>query len=183
MTQHNQVDALDRFLAEIERRAFAMAQIATNDRDEALDIVQDAMIKLANSYAGKPIDEWAPLFYRILQNRIMDWHRRNKRWKLVRMFTGDYSKQEDNIAVLPEDVILLARDNTNDVGREKSLLALEKELKNLPLRQQQAFLLRAWEGMDTKQTALAMGCSEGSVKTHYSRAVHTLRERLEDHWP
>lgn len=183
MTTNGKVDALNRFLANIERRAYRMAQIATRDRDEALDIVQDTMIKLAQSYANKPEEEWPALFHRILQNRITDWHRRNKRWKLVRLFTGDYSKQEDDAVALPLVSGLVEQDASHTVGAENAMARLDLELHKLPLRQQQAFLLRAWEGLDTKQTALAMGCTEGSVKTHYSRAVHALREKLEDHWP
>jgi len=182
MISNGNPERLNRFLAGMERRAFKMAHIATNDRDEALDIVQEAMIKLANAYGDRSEDDWTPLFYRILQNRIMDWHRRRKIWQFVRVFTGDYSKEENDPA-LNEALNFTANDPGTNLQHQKAAKTLESELQKLPLRQQQAFLLRAWEGLDVKQTARAMGCSEGSVKTHYSRAVHTLRERLEDHWP
>lgn len=179
----DQTQALGRFLAGIERRAFRMAQIATGDADEALDLVQDAMLKLAERYASRTEAEWAPLFYRILQTRILDWHRRNKvrnRWR-VWFGRGDAEDDPDDPLEWVPDTA--APDPSKQVVLKRAAQALEEALRKLPRRQQQAFLLRAWEELDVAQTAQAMGCSEGSVKTHYSRAVHTLRQRLGDHWP
>ena len=156
-----------------------MAEIASGNRDDALDIVQEAMLKLAQRYANRPEEEWAPIFHRILQSRINDWHRRSRvrnRWRV--WLSGEdqdhgvdpIEKHEDRHAVEP------SRKLANDQAGQ----ALEAALAALPLRQQQAFLLRAWEGFDVATTAKAMGCSQGSVKSHYSRAVHALRERLGD---
>jgi RNA polymerase sigma-70 factor (ECF subfamily) len=178
----DQTQALGRFLAGIERRAFRMAQIATGDADEALDLVQDAMLKLAERYASRGESEWTPLFYRILKSRILDWHRRNKvrnRWRA--WFGGpDEKDQDDPLEAVPDAT---APDPSRLVAHKRAAQALEEALRKLPFRQQQAFLLRAWEELDVAETAQVMGCSEGSVKTHYSRAVHTLRQRLGDHWP
>lgn len=178
----DQTQALGRFLAGIERRAYRMAQIATGDADEALDLVQDAMLKLAERYASRDETEWPPLFYTILQSRILDWHRRNKvrnRWRA--WFGGsDEGEQDDPLEAIPD---VKAPDPIRQLANKRAAEALEAALRKLPLRQQQAFLLRAWEELDVTETAQVMGCSEGSVKTHYSRAVHTLRQRLGDHWP
>lgn len=176
---------MENFLASVERRAFRMAQIATGDSDEALDIVQDAMLSLVAKYRKKPENLWKPLFYRILQNRIRDWYRRTqvrKRWR-----AWLYPKQnarEDNADDPIENVAAPGSSNPAHltlVGDASK--ALEAALQKLSLRQQQAFLLRAWEGLSVADTAIAMQCSNGSVKTHYARAVKTLRAMLEDHWP
>lgn len=161
-----------------------MAELATRNRDEALDLVQDTMFKLVQRYVDRDESEWGPLFYRILQNRIQDWHRRNwvrTRWRV--WFQGDPESEEGEgnpIEHIPDPTI---PDPTDQIAKKRAAAALDGALHELPLRQQQAFLLRAWEGYDVAETARSMGCSEGSVKTHYSRAVHTLRKRLEDHWP
>jgi len=180
----DQSQALGRFLAGIERRAYRMAQIATGNSDDALDLVQDAMLKLAERYATRTEEEWTPLFHRILQSRIMDWHRRNKVrnrlriWFRIGQEEGD--DREDPLENIPDGQ---TPDPARQVAIKRATLALDQALRDLPRRQQQAFLLRAWEELDVAQTASAMGCSEGSVKTHYSRAVHTLRKRLGEHWP
>jgi len=139
------------------------------------------MLALARHYGGHEPDEWGPLFHRILQSRIRDWYRRRhtqNRWLAwLSTYDGD---DEDPLAALPDPN---ARRPEELLGHASAGVALEAALGALPLRQQQAFLLRAWEGLDVAATAAAMGCSAGSVKTHYSRAVHRLREMLEDHWP
>lgn len=159
-----------------------MAQIGTGNSDDALDLVQDAMFKLVEKYSNKSEQEWSPLFYRILHSRINDWHRRNKVRNRFRRWLGSDSDSED-----VEDPIQTTKDEygstpEGDVIAEMSMKKLQAVLETLPPRQQQAFLLRAWEGLDVRQTSMAMSCAEGSVKTHYSRAVHTLREKLGDHW-
>jgi len=173
---------LNRFLSGVEKRAFRMAQIATNNPEEALDIVQDSMLKLVEKYADKPEGELGPLFFCILQSRIRDWYRRSTVRNRFRSWLGGGTEEDDDI-----DAVQLLADPSGNSPEESlvigsSITALEKALNKLPLRQQQVFLLRAWEGLDTRQTAAAMKCAEGSVKTHYSRALATLREKLGDHW-
>jgi RNA polymerase sigma-70 factor (ECF subfamily) len=172
--------ALDRFLAGVERRAFVMARIATRNADEAMDIVQDAMLRLVQYYGTRDDSEWAPLFHRILQRCIYDWYRRTRvrnRWR--HWFTWDEETEADPLENQPDPA---AVDPADSSATHQTLTALNAAVGHLPARQQQAFLLRACEGLDVEQTARAMGCSVGSVKTHYSRAVHALRERLKDHW-
>jgi RNA polymerase sigma-70 factor (ECF subfamily) len=161
-----------------------MAKIATGSREDALDIVQDAMFGLVKRYAKKSEEEWKPLFFRILQSRIRDWYRRNKvqrRWRvwLDRGFRPDGQEGEDPLATLEDPK---ARNPADQAILADSTAALDSALRTLTARQQQAFLLRAWEGMSVKETAAAMKCSEGSVKAHYSRAVQALRRLLEEYW-
>ncbi len=171
--------ALDRFLASVEKRAYRMTHIATSNPDDALDIIQDAMLTLVRRYAHKPEREWGPLFHRILQNQICDWYRRQKvRNRLIAWFSGDNEKN-DFIQTLPAAENCSPPAQVNNAAMAEKL---EQALQNLPLRQQQTFLLRVWEGLDVNETARAMGISGGSVKTHYSRAVHTLREKLGDYY-
>lgn len=178
----DQIQALDKFLTSVEKRAFQIARVAVRDGDEALDIVQDAMIKLASHYAARPSDEWRPLFYRILNNRIRDWQRRRMvRNKLFGWLPGRHDDDEDSgdaYEAVPET----SHGPSEQVMLRAAMEALQIALRELPLRQQQAFCLRNFEGLDVAQTAVAMRCSEGSVKTHYSRAVHTLREHLGESW-
>jgi RNA polymerase sigma-70 factor (ECF subfamily) len=173
---------LERFLAEVERRAFKIAQIAVRDVDDALDIVQDAMLQLARRYGARPSGEWKPLFYRILKNRIHDCQRRRAvRGRVIAWFGGRADEDDET----PDPVEAAASHEPAPGERvqvEETLQALERAIGELPARQQQAFLLRNFEGLDVTQTAAAMGCSEGSVKTHYFRAVQTLRERLGEFW-
>ncbi len=172
---------LNQFLADVERRALRIAEIAVRDRDEALDLVQEAMIKLARNYAERPDAEWAPLFYRILQNGIRDWHRRQKVRNRVMVWfgrgTGD--DEYDVVANAPDPG---GRAPEAQLQNRQAIQRLESSVHELPTRQREAFMLRTFEGLDVAGTAVAMGCSEGSVKTHYSRAVHTLRDKLGDHW-
>ena len=173
---------LNQFLAEVERRALRIAEIAVRDRDEALDLVQNAMIKLVRNYSDRPTDEWTPLFYRILQNGIRDWHRRQKVRNKVMVFFGRNAKQEsdyDPVAAAPDP---MGRTPDEQLQTQQAMDKLEEAVGRLPTRQREAFMLRTFEGLDVANTATAMGCSQGSVKTHYSRAVHSLRETLGEHW-
>jgi RNA polymerase sigma-70 factor (ECF subfamily) len=171
---------LDRFLASVERRAFVTARIATSNPEEALDIVQDAMLGLAQRYANRPAQEWGALFQTILQSRIRDWYRRARVRNRFRVWFGNDEEDSDPIAELPDSA---EPGPENRMGQARAMSVLEQALGRLPLRQQQAFVLRAWEGRDTRETAQTMGCSEGSVKTHYSRACEALREVLKDYEP
>lgn len=176
---------LDRFLAGAERRAFLIAQSATGNRDDALDIVQDSMLQLVRRYANRSSDEWAPLFHRILQNRIRDhWRRSGARSRVFGFFprrnidesvTPDqpWTERPDPAAIEPSEALVQR-------GATEQLLAA---LGRLPDRQRVAFTLRVWEGLNVADTAKAMGCGQGSVKTHLSRALTTLRSELGDHWP
>jgi len=155
-----------------------MAMFATDSREESLDLVQEEMLGFVRRYSSRPEPEWRVLFYRVLQSRISDWRRRMivRRRFLSWFGRTDEEKQEDPMNGVPDPS---APDPADQVYRQQFAQALERPLRKLPPRQQQAFLLRAWEGLDVAETAAAMGCSEGSVKTHYSRAVHTLRHLLE----
>ena len=170
---------LERFLSGVEKRAFRIARIAIGNDDDALDIVQDAMLQLARRYGTRPSDEWRPLLYRILQNRIRDFQRRRTvRARVMSWFTARLGEQEehaDPYESVPDTAVLPLEQRSID----ESMRTLEQALARLPGRQQEAFMLRNFEGLSVSETARAMGCTEGSVKTHYSRAVHTLREQLE----
>jgi len=173
---------LNQFLAGVERRALRFAEIAVRDRDEALDLVQDAMIKLARNYAEQPEDEWTPLFYRILQNGIRDWYRRQVVRNRVMVWFGRGAKEDndyDPVAMAPDPA---GRSPDELVQTGEAMQELESAVGRLPARQREAFMLRTFEGLDVAGTAVAMGCSQGSVKTHYSRAVHALRDALGEHW-
>ncbi len=171
---------LNRFLAEVERRALRIAEIAVRDRDEALDLVQDAMIKLARKYADRDTAEWPPLFYRILQNGIRDWYRRQavRNRVMVWFGRGKDDDEYDPVASAPDPI---GRTPDQELSNEEAMQSLEVAVHALPARQREAFMLRTFEGLDVAGTAVAMGCSEGSVKTHYSRAIHSLRDTLGDY--
>ena len=174
---------LDRFLASVERRAFRIAQMAVRDRDDALDIVQGAMLRLARSYARRPSEEWKPLFYRILYNGIRDWQRRKTvRSRIFGFLPGSWPDDEDAPADPFERVASDAPEPSRLLMADEAMARLETAVGQLPTRQQQAFALRCLEGMDVAEAAAAMGCSEGSVKTHYFRALQTLRAKLGEVW-
>ncbi|MCH7501994.1 MAG: RNA polymerase sigma factor [Proteobacteria bacterium] len=173
---------LNQFLAEVERRALRFAEIAVRDRDEALDLVQDAMIKLARKYVDKPTHEWAPLFYRILQNGVRDWHRRQLVRNRVMVWFGGVAGGDDDYDVVAQAPDPAGRTPERDLQSHEAMRGLEAAMHKLPPRQREAFMLRTFEGLDVAGTATAMGCSQGSVKTHYFRAIHSLREQLGEHW-
>ena len=175
---------LSEFLISVERRAYKQALFAVRDEHIALDIVQDAMLKLAEKYGDKPAEEHPMLFQRILQNTIRDFYRRQKVRSTWTTLMSALSPQHEDTDTDPLET-LQDEDNKSqsprpDVATEQSqlLVLIENELMKLPARQREAFLLRYWEELDTAETAAAMGCSEGSVKTHCSRATHTLAAAL-----
>ena len=177
-------DELSRFLAESERRAYKQALFAVHDEHMALDIVQDAMIKLAEKYGGHAREEFPMLFQRILQNTIRDYYRRQKvrsAWStLMSSLIPQHDDQEHDALDFLQDKDNPSQPRAPDEQLEQSqvIALIEETLKKLPPRQREAFLLRYWENLDTAETAAIMGCTEGSVKTHCSRATHALAAAL-----
>ncbi|WP_294270089.1 RNA polymerase sigma factor [Propionivibrio sp.] len=174
---------LSDFLATSERRAFKQAMFAVRNEESALDIVQDSMMKLAEKYGDRPAEELPMLFQRIMQNTIRDYYRRSKVRSLWTTLLSSFSSGDENEHDPLETLEVESGSytpNTPDGQLEQSqvLVIIEKEIKLLPARQREAFLMRYWEDMDVAETAAAMGCSEGSVKTHCSRATHTLAAAL-----
>lgn len=176
---------LSEFLKSAERRAFKQAYFAVHDQDLALDIVQDAMLKLAEKYADNPAEELPLLFTRILQNGIRDHYRRQKVRNLWTTLLSSFSFGKDETEESDPLETLEAADGSNLANHPPDQLArlqvieiIDEEVRKLPARQREAFLLRYWEELDVAETAQVMGCSEGSVKTHCSRATHTLAEAL-----
>jgi RNA polymerase sigma-70 factor (ECF subfamily) len=176
---NNEIDA---FLAQVEKRGYLMAEIATRSPEDALDLMQDAMITFVQRYALHNSDEWPPLFFRILQNRIRDWYRWNKVRNKWRVWFGnaDNIDENDNINFIENQPETKSNNPLNIINNDCFSDALIEALKLLPFRQQQVFMLRIWEGLSVIQTAQIMNCSQGSVKTHLSRATKVLREKLED---
>jgi RNA polymerase sigma-70 factor (ECF subfamily) len=156
---------MEEFLKAIEKRAFAIAKISTSRHEDALDIVQETMFKMVEKYGSKPVPEWRPLFYRILNNKITDHYRRQAVRNNIFIWKSSDNDQSDDC---------FQSDIASSVERRSEAKGVQK----LARRQREAFLLRSWECLSTRETAYAMGCTEGSVKTHYSRALEKLREQL-----
>lgn len=180
-----ELQTLENFLISVERRALGMARVRTGNWDEALDIVQEAMTQLATHYADKAWEEWRVLFYRILHNKINDYHRRRfvrQKFKgFLPSFGGSDGEHEENPIEQVADAPGYSPPEMME--REQQMQALLNAVATLPKRQQEAFMMRCWEGLSTAETAQAMGCREGSVKTHYFRALQSLRQLLEEHRP
>jgi len=172
------------FLASVEKRAFKQAVYAVRQDESALDVVQDAMLKLAEKYSDRPTQELPMLFQRILQNTIRDWFRRSKvRSTWTTLFSSFGSKDDDEDFDILES--LRADDSTSvpvspsaQLEQAQTLKIIEDAIARLPARQREAFMLRYWEELDVAETAESMGCSQGSVKTHCSRAVASLSTLL-----
>lgn len=172
---------MDRFFAGIERRALRLAELATGNRDDALELVQESMLKLVRRYATRPEDEWAALFHRILQHALRDWARRRRTRFQWLSWWSDRPRADSDGGPEPEFPAPAGERPDRLAAQRAAVAAVVQEIGRLPLRQQQAVLLRVWEGMDVAEAARAMGCSSGSVKTHFSRAMARLREVLEAH--
>lgn len=174
---------MDAFFRQVERRAYRMAWYAIRDEESARDLVQDSMLKLIEKYSDKPAEEWSPLFYTILNRRLVDWQRRRKVERMLGLvLPWRHHDADDEEPLYPE----IPDPAPNPEGRltgQQTAIAIDRALASLPLRQRQAFILRDWEGMSVKETAQAMQCSEGSVKTHHFRAIAKLRDLLAAHAP
>lgn len=175
---------LAEFLKSVEKRAFKRSVYHVRNDEAALDIVQESMMKLAEHYGHKPADELPMLFQRILSNCTLDWFRRQKTHNALFSNMGDFeSANEEGDFDLLETLHASSNSEQNEsaesqTDRAQTLRAIESEIQELPARQREAFLLRYWEELDVAETAAAMGCSQGSVKTHCSRAVHALAQAL-----
>jgi RNA polymerase sigma-70 factor (ECF subfamily) len=175
---------LSDFLKSVEKRAFKRTAYTVRDDDAALDIVQDAMIRLAEKYADRPPAELPLIFQRILSNATMDWFRRQRVRNAVMQNLSDFESADDDgdfdlLEALEVPEGSLGSESAADtVSRTQVLSLIDGEVAQLPTRQREAFLLRYWEELDVAETASVMGCSEGSVKTHCSRAVHALAKAL-----
>jgi len=171
--------SLDAFFAQVEQRAWRMARFTLNDPDEAMDAVQDAMLRLVRHYRNKPPAEWAPLFWSILRRRIVDLQRRRKVRSIVVGWLG--GGPDGHGGELPAWEPASHDPNPQERLEDRQAMTdLRRAMTTLPARQREAFMLRVLEDMSVADTAAAMGCSEGSVKTHLSRAMHALREQLEE---
>jgi len=171
---------VETFLHAVERKAFIIARMNTEDDEEALDLVQEAMFTLVRKYQDRPAEELPPLFHTILYSKINDWHRKQKvrnRWRVF--FNQDYEDNGGDIESSVPQVLFSEPDKA--MQQQEETARMTALIKQLPPRQQQALVLRAWEGYNVAETAKIMKCSEGSVKTHYSRAIHALRAHLASH--
>ena len=174
-------ESVDVFLQDVERRALRMAWLATSDLDVAMDLLQDAMLAFYRHYAERPPGQWAPLFYRTLNNRIIDYYRQQARWRRWLLPSGqgadDARTAADPIAsAAGESLAPDMQAHLDDFGQQ-----LQQALQSLPHRQRQVFLLRVYAGLDVQATASSLGIGDGSVKTHLHRAMQALRIRLEDY--
>lgn len=175
----SQANQLNLFLMDVEKRAWRIAVVSVNNPDDAADITQDAMLALVEKYGDRSAQEWPPLFWRILNNKIKDFQRRStvrRRWNAI---VGKSADDEDDNALEQ-----LSQDHTGPLellGAQVAATDAYQAIHSLPPRQREAFCFRVWEGLDVKQTALAMGCSAGSVKTHLHRALESLRQTLGAH--
>ncbi len=162
---------MDTFFRGSEHKAYLMAMTLTHNHHDALELVQDSMLKLVQKYCDREPEEWGPLFYRILQNGIRDWFRKQKfRQILHGLMPWQVDADSEKTQPSAETQVLI----------DDEIVRVFKALQQLPLRQQQTFLMRAWQEFSTRETAFALSISENSVKTHYARATHQLRHLLGD---
>jgi len=175
------LNLMESFLKSIERKAYRMALFSCNNQDDALDLVQDSMCKFVHKYRDKPEGEWKALYYKILQNTIRDFYRKESVRSRWRIWLNGRS-EDDSAEPLEQLADPVNRTPERETMNQQMFDKLQIELKKLSLKQQQVFLLRAWEGLTIGETALAMNCSEGTIKTHYFRATERLRKKLGEHW-
>jgi RNA polymerase sigma-70 factor, ECF subfamily len=170
---------LDQFLARFESEAYKLSFVITQNREDALEVVQDSMLRLAHKYSHKSVDEWRLLFFRILQNRLRDFQRRKQFRQLFHLHPGKAQEQDDEVEQFKDPN---PASPESSLHSENAMETIQQALGQLPLRQQQVFLLRAWQEFSTKEAAFALSISEGSVKTHYKRALDQLRSLLGEHY-
>ena len=171
---------LDLFLASVERRAFLMARLSAHDDDDALDIVQDTMLRMVQKYSNKPPESWSPLFFRILSNRLVDHHRKRGFSRLLR-WRGTESENNDSLAEAVDQLENASPQPDQALSASDIDTSIRNALLRLPERQRQVFLLRQWNGMSVEETASALNISSGSVKTHLSRALRGLRALMQEY--
>jgi len=179
VSQRRQLDA---FLQSVERRALYMLELGTRQREEALDLLQDCMLRFVRRYAQSPAADWPPLFFRVVSNALVDWQRRRSvRERVLALWPFRATQVHEEEPALPdaEDHETSRPDRVNERG--DLLQAINRALSALPTRQRQTFLLREWQGLSVAEAAMALGISEGSIKTHLSRAQARLREVLHEH--
>ncbi len=174
------ITSLDDFLASVEKRAFIMARASTGNEDAALDIVQDSMFRMVKSYSKRPCEQWPPLFFRIVNNRITDHHRKRGFDRMLRWFGG--TGDEEGVVQEAVDRLPTGTGSPDEQAQEDQFgSALQAALQQLSGRQRQAFMLREWHGLSVEETAVAMGVSQGSVKTHLWRAIQALQVILQEY--
>jgi RNA polymerase sigma-70 factor (ECF subfamily) len=174
---------INAFLKTVEGRAFRIAQLSLRNVDDALEAVQDAMLQLVSHYGLRPATDWTPLFYRILRNRIRDTQRRRRtRNRLIPWWIGGVAEEEGAIDPI-ENAVSGDPGPQAMLAQRQAMEALVVAVRRLPVRQREVFLLRTLEELDVATTARVMGCSQGSVKTHYFRALTQLRKVIGDHEP
>jgi len=173
---------LSDFLKGVEKRAFKRSLYHVRNEESALDIVQDSMMKLAEHYGDKPAEELPMLFQRILSNCTLDWFRRQKTRNTLFSNMSEFESSDGEFDLLETFDLSDSSEQTesaeDSTRRAQILREIDAQVQELPARQREAFLMRYWEEMDVAETASAMGCSEGSVKTHCSRAVQSLSKAL-----
>lgn len=169
---------INSFLKHIEKKAYRMVFMSVGGHADAIDLLQDSMLKLVVKYSDKTPSEWKPLFYRILSNKMTDWHRHQKLKNMLFFWKpADSEESDDNWLVDEAKKMMVPEDELN---KEQQQAVVLQELSTLSEKQRQCFLLRSWEGLSVAETAKAMECSQGSVKTHYFRAVGKLRSVLDE---
>ena len=174
--------SMDSFLASVEKQAYVVAYARTQNQDSALDIVQDSMLNMVKNYSNKPTEQWKPLFFKLLQNRITDQYRKRGLGRLTQWF-GDRNDDEDSASdavdqLTSEEIGPLTSSDSQELSD-----AIGTAIEKLSFKQQQVLMLRLWQGLSVKETASAMGISDGSVKTHLSRAVNEMRKHLQEYSP
>ena len=174
------ITSLDDFLASVEKRAYIMARTSTGSEDAALDIVQDSMLRMVKSYSQRPCEQWPPLFFRIVNNRITDHHRKRGFDRMLRWFGGTGDEESEVLDAI-DRLPTAAGSPDEQVQEEQFGSALQAALQQLSERQRQAFMLREWQGLSVEEAAVAMGVSQGSVKTHLWRAIQALQGILQEY--